>query len=216
MTETPRGAVVVGAGPGLGCELALILAREGYDVALVGRRREPLDAVASAVSEAGGPVEVLLADASDPSSVAAVLRERDARVPTHVLVYNPVTRSDLTLSQIGVEDLRASLDVNVVSAVAAVQALLPSLVASQGSVLITGGGSALNPKAPFGVLSVGKAAERAAVLALADELGPLGVAVRTITIAGLMDPKGPLDPRLVAEAFWALREGDDVELVYRG
>ncbi|MCA0329023.1 MAG: SDR family NAD(P)-dependent oxidoreductase [Actinobacteria bacterium] len=211
-----RGAVVVGAGPGVGRELALILAREGYDVAVVGRRPEVVEAVAADVRAAGGTAEALLADAGDPASMAAVLRDRDARVPTEVLVYNPVMRSELTLTRIGIDDLRASLDINVVSAVAAVQAVLPSLVAAQGTLLVTGGGSALNPRAPFGVLSVGKAAQRAAVHALADELAPLGVTVRTITIAGLMDPKGPLDPRLVAEAFWALRDSDDVELVYRG
>jgi short-subunit dehydrogenase len=213
---TQRGAVVVGAGPGVGRELALILAGEGYDVALVGRRPEPVADILDELRAAGGVGEALLADAADPAALAQVLRERDARMPTGVLVYNPVTRSDLTLTRIGIDELRVSLDVNVVSMVACVQALLASLVAAQGAVLVTGGGSALNPKAPFGVLSTGKAAERAAVLALADELGPLGVVVRTITIAGLMDPKGPLDPRLVAEAFWALRHGDDVELVYRG
>lgn len=211
-----RGAVVVGAGPGVGVELSAILARNGYDVAVVGRRREPLDAAADAVRAAGGSAEVLLADAADPVALAEALAERDSRVPTHVLAYNAVTRSELTLLQIGLEELRASLDVNVVSAVASVQAVLPSLRAAGGTVLLTGGGSALNPKAAIGVLSSGKASLRAAAYALADELAAQGVTVRTITIAGLIDPKGPLDPVAVAEALWAMREGVDVELVYRG
>lgn len=210
-----RGAVLVGAGPGLGRELAGVLAREGYDVALVGRRAEPVEAIAAELRAAGAPAEVLLADAGDPSSLADVLRERDARVPTEVLVYNLVSRSDLTLAQIGVDALRSSLDVNVVSAVASVQAVLPSLVAARGSVLVSGGGSALNPKAPYGVLSVGKAAERAAVHALADELAPLGVLVRTVIIAGLIAPSGPLDPQRIAETLWGLRDGEEVETVYR-
>jgi len=216
MGAASRGAVVVGAGPGVGVELSAILGRAGYDVAVVGRRSEPVEQAARAVRDAGGTAQVLLADASDPRALAHVLAERDARVPTEVLAYNAVTRSERTLTRIDVDDLRSSLDVNVVSAVAAVQAVLPSLLAARGTVLLTGGGSALNPKAPFGVLSAGKASLRAAAAALADELGPQGVAVRTITIAGLIYPKGPLDARAVAEALWALRQGDDVELVYRG
>jgi len=211
-----RGAVVVGAGPGVGRELALVLAREGYDVALVGRRSEPIEAIAEELRALGPRVETLLADAADPSSITDVLRERDGAVPTEVLVYNPVTRSDLTLARIGVDALRSSLDVNVVSAVAAVQAVLPSLVAAEGAVLVTGGGSALNPRAPYGVLSVGKAAQRAAVLALADELAPLGVSVRTVIIAGLMAPTGPLDPQRVADLLWEMRGADEVEAVYGG
>ncbi|MGD9955319.1 MAG: SDR family NAD(P)-dependent oxidoreductase [Candidatus Nanopelagicales bacterium] len=211
-----RGAVVVGAGPGVGRELALVVAREGYDVALVGRRSEPIEAIAAELRASGASVETLLADAADPSSMVNVLRERDDRVPTEVLVYNPVSRSDLTLARIGVDALRSSLDVNVVSAVAAVQAVLPSLMATEGAVLVTGGGSALNPRAPYGVLSVGKAAERAAVLALADELAPLGVSVRTVIIAGLMAPKGPLDPQRVAELLWDMRRSEEVEAVYSG
>jgi short-subunit dehydrogenase len=216
MTQAVRGAAVVGAGPGLGRELALVLAAEGYDVALVGRRSEPVESIASGVRAAGGRAEALVADAEDPSALAALLRERDSRVPTQVLSYNAVARSEDTLTLVPTGALRAALDVNVVSAVAAVQAVLPSLVAARGVVLVTGGGSALHPRAPYGVLSVGKAAVRAAAYALADELAPRGVRVRTLTIAGLIAPKGPFDPAHVAKTLWTMRDGDDVELVYTG
>ena len=43
MTENAGVAVVSGAGSGLGREIALELARRGYDLALLGRRQEPLE-----------------------------------------------------------------------------------------------------------------------------------------------------------------------------
>jgi NAD(P)-dependent dehydrogenase (short-subunit alcohol dehydrogenase family) len=68
---------------------------------------------------------------------------------------------------------------------------LPDLEAQKGSVLFTGGGLALHPNADAGVLSVGKAAIRAAALVLAADLAPRGVSVHTITIAGLIRPALP-------------------------
>jgi short-subunit dehydrogenase len=217
MSETDaRGAVVVGAGPGMGRALAVLLAREGFDVGLVGRRPEPLEAIAEEVRAAGGRAQPLVADLAVPGAVADALARHDDQVPTEVLAYNAVARSDDTLAHVATDELRAALEVNAISAVAAVQAVLPSLLARRGTVLVTGGASAVNPRAPWGVLSVGKAAVRAATLALADELEPLGVTVRTITIAGLVAPAGPLDPDEIAAALWALRTGDAVEAVFPG
>ena len=49
-----RVAVVTGAGSGIGEAAAAILAAHGLEVALVGRRQERLEAVATGITEAGG------------------------------------------------------------------------------------------------------------------------------------------------------------------
>src|SRR3954452_15280550 len=66
-----KTAVVTGAGSGVGREVALALLKEGYAVALVGRRREQLQQTAEL---AGPKARTLLAptDVSDPQSVAAL------------------------------------------------------------------------------------------------------------------------------------------------
>lgn len=62
-------ALVTGAGTGIGRAVALALLREGYSVALVGRRAEPLEAVAK---ESGTDRALALpTDVSKPESVAA-------------------------------------------------------------------------------------------------------------------------------------------------
>lgn len=211
-----RGAIVIGPGPGLGRELALLLAREGYVVGLVGRRRDALDALEAEISQQGGLAFVELADAADPDSIARAVRALDSQTPTAVLAYNAVQRSSSSLVEVAADELSVATLVNLVSPMVAVQALVEPLVANGGVVLLVGGGSALNPTAASGVLATGKASIRVAALSLADELGPKGVRVRTITIAGLMDPKGPLEPWAVAEALWAQRNEDAVELIYSG
>jgi NAD(P)-dependent dehydrogenase (short-subunit alcohol dehydrogenase family) len=55
-------AWVTGAGTGIGEAAALALAHEGAVVALTGRRREPLQAVADQITKAGGKALVALGD----------------------------------------------------------------------------------------------------------------------------------------------------------
>ena len=49
ITMTAKIALVTGAGTGIGRASALALVKNGYDVALAGRRKEPLDAVKAEV-----------------------------------------------------------------------------------------------------------------------------------------------------------------------
>ena len=65
-------ALVTGAGSGVGKAAALGLAKEGYDVGLVGRRAEMLEAVATEARAAGVKALVLPGDAGDPQQVKAI------------------------------------------------------------------------------------------------------------------------------------------------
>lgn len=65
-------AWVTGAGSGIGEAAALALAGEGAAVVLSGRRREPLDAVAARVRQAGGRAHVEPGDLMDAAVVKAI------------------------------------------------------------------------------------------------------------------------------------------------
>ena len=81
-----RAAVVTGAGTGIGRAVALRLARAGARVALLGRRRAPLDAVAA---EAKGGAFVRSADVRDRAEVDRAFDEIAHQLgPLHVLVAN--------------------------------------------------------------------------------------------------------------------------------
>jgi NAD(P)-dependent dehydrogenase (short-subunit alcohol dehydrogenase family) len=72
MGSTGKVALVTGAGTGVGKAAALALLREGYDVVLSGRRREPLEETARDGEAAGGRSLIVPADVADPESVRAL------------------------------------------------------------------------------------------------------------------------------------------------
>lgn len=81
-----RVALVTGGGSGLGRAMALELGRLGAKVAVVGRRREPLDDTVARLAGAGFAVQ---ADVRDPHAVAAAFdAAEEALGPVTTLVNN--------------------------------------------------------------------------------------------------------------------------------
>lgn len=66
-------ALVTGAGQGIGRGIALRLARDGADIALVDVNPDGIEAVAAEIRETGRKAEVLVADVSDRDQVFAVV-----------------------------------------------------------------------------------------------------------------------------------------------
>ena len=85
--DANKVAVVTGAGTGVGKAVALALLREGYAVALAGRRQDALD---EAVREAGGGVNALAVptDVTDPASVKALFAQVKERFGRLDLLFN--------------------------------------------------------------------------------------------------------------------------------
>ena len=65
---TGRVALVTGASKGIGRAIALTLAAEGMDVAIVARSREPLEALKKAIEAKGRKAAVIAADLADPAA----------------------------------------------------------------------------------------------------------------------------------------------------
>ncbi len=83
-----RVALVTGASAGIGAAYAERLAREGYDLVLVARRRERLASLAERLRAAHGrEVAIEAADLCDPADLARVER-RIAETPGLALVVN--------------------------------------------------------------------------------------------------------------------------------
>ena len=120
-------AVVVGAGPGIGLAVARRFAREGFAVALIARRQDALDGY---VLELLGEHDVVLgvaADAADPAALEGAWATVVAALgDPEVLVYNAMGARPLGApTTLDIDDLRATLDVNVGGALLAVSAGRP-------------------------------------------------------------------------------------------
>ena len=69
MASVGKVAVVTVAGTGIGKAVALAFLREGYSVALAGRRREPLEQAVKDAGSAGDRALAVSTDVGDPASV---------------------------------------------------------------------------------------------------------------------------------------------------
>ena len=101
-----KSAIVTGAGTGIGKSAATALLKNGYRVALAGRRREPLEAAIAAAGVAPGQALAIPTDVANPASVAALFAEVKAKFGRLDLLFNNagigapgVNMEDLTFEQ---------------------------------------------------------------------------------------------------------------------
>jgi len=101
-----RTALITGASIGIGYELALLFARDGFDCILLARSRDRLNELAARLeSEFRVKTLVLPKDLSKPNAVNEIYEEtRAASMPVNVLVNNAgfgaVSYTHLTLPTI--------------------------------------------------------------------------------------------------------------------
>jgi NAD(P)-dependent dehydrogenase (short-subunit alcohol dehydrogenase family) len=88
MEKARKIALVTGAGSGIGKAVTLALAREGYALALTGRRREPLEATAREAEAASAPCLVFPADVGDAAAVDALFAAVKQRFGRLDLLFN--------------------------------------------------------------------------------------------------------------------------------
>ena len=214
------GAVVIGAGPGIGRSVALRFAREGMPVALIARNPKTVQDVAEDVSRLGVAVACLTADSADEAALRAAL---DAAVSQFglpdVVVYNAaIIRADAPGELPASEQLH-TWAVNVVGALTAAAQLAPAMARrGNGTFIVTGGMPSPDPRHVS--LSLGKGGVRTLVTLLDQEYGPSGVHVATVTVAGPIAPGTNFDPDDIAEHYWRLhaqaRNEWERETVYAG
>src|ERR1700682_6345577 len=114
----------------------MALARDGYSVALVGRRHHPLEAVASELAAAGGSACVLAGDVGGPTGAAvAAERTREAFGGIDLVVNNAGIGTSGPLLNESLDNWDAVLRTNLTSAFLLSQLALPDLIARRGRVV---------------------------------------------------------------------------------
>ena len=72
--STEKFALITGGGVGIGKATALALARAGWNVAVTGRRLDPLNAVVGEIEALGRRGLANASDVGDPDSVASLFQ----------------------------------------------------------------------------------------------------------------------------------------------
>lgn len=181
-----RTALVTGASRGIGAAVARVFAAAGADVAVLGRSRQDLEAVAAAVRSHGRravAVECDVTDAARIESACATVEERLGAVD--ILVNNvggPVFQASLLdVRDDGWERVHT---LNLTSAFRFVRRLAPGMAERrQGVIVNVGSIAAARPWPEIAAYGAAKAGLRHLTEALAGELGPQGVRVNTVSPA---------------------------------
>lgn len=191
---TAKTAVVTGASRGIGLATVRTLIDEGVQV--VGAART----VTPTLTETGA--HAVPADLSTAEGVSALIDGALAELGGIDLLVNNVGGAggvdDVTYAFLEIDDAQwaGMFDINVLSAVRATREALPSLIERRGAIVNISSTVARIPTSAPAPYSLAKAALTALGKSLAEEFGPQGVRVNTIS-PGLVrtsiyeDPDGP-------------------------
>lgn len=177
-------AIVTGGGEGIGKATALLFAREGARVAVLGRHRENLDPVVDQIAAEHGQAIAVCADISDPAQMQAAIRE----------VIDKWGRLDVVFANAGINGVWAPLEelepeewdktmsINLKGTFLTVKYAVPHLKKQGGSVIVT---SSINGTRVFSntgatAYSSTKAAQVAFTKMVALELAPWKVRANVI------------------------------------
>lgn len=111
-TSSSRTALVTGAGSGIGRAVAVALARNGWKVALAGRRLRPLEETAR---EAGAGCTPMQCDTTDEASVDALIERIAAEFGRLDLLFNNagIASPPTPLDQTSAAAWRSVIDINL-------------------------------------------------------------------------------------------------------
>jgi NAD(P)-dependent dehydrogenase (short-subunit alcohol dehydrogenase family) len=219
-----RSAIVVGVGPprGLGAAIARRFAREKFDVTVMGRSAEKLEASVAELREMGADVTPVIGDVTDEALVRDAVAKADrAGAPLAAAIFNAGgnwPQGFLEMDQAFLETMwRTNVLAGFFFAKAAIQTMLPH---GHGVLLFTGASASLRGRASFGGFASAKAGLRALAQSAAREFGPQGIHVAQVIVDGAIDgdrintflpglkdsrpPDGLLDPDAIAESYWTL------------
>jgi NAD(P)-dependent dehydrogenase (short-subunit alcohol dehydrogenase family) len=110
-------AIITGAGSGIGKQSALALFREGYSIALAGRRKEPLEEVAAAAGT-GDRALIAPTDVGDPASVKALFEATQRKFGRLDLLFNNagVSARAIPLEDLTYDQWKRVVDTNLTGA----------------------------------------------------------------------------------------------------
>jgi NAD(P)-dependent dehydrogenase (short-subunit alcohol dehydrogenase family) len=118
MNAHNKVAIVTGAGSGIGKTVALALLKDGYRVALAGRRKDPLEQTVKDAGSAGALALVVPADVSNPESVRALFAKTREVFGRMDLLFNNagVFPPGVPLEDLSFEQWKTAVDSNLTGA----------------------------------------------------------------------------------------------------
>ena len=218
-----RRALVTGGGSGIGRATARLLAERGADVAIAGRRPEPLEHTADEIGSATGrrclgiPADVRRPDQVD----ALVSRATEELGGLDILVNNAGGAGQhVALSKLPLESWDRDVALNLSAALYCSRAALPQLRSSPGAAVVNVSSLAGVHGTPgVGAYSAAKAGLQMLTRVASAEWGPHGVRVNCVApgmiateVARARWKKTGFDAMAACRSFPLRRPGEPIEV----
>ena len=186
-----KNAVIYGGGGSVGGAVARAFAREGANVFLAGRTREPLEMVASVIEKVGGRVEVAELDALDEQAVEEHMGELVDNAGSIDVSFNAISIQDvqlIPLVEMSREDFMRPISTGMTTHFLTARAAAWHMAAQRSGVILTFSASAARayfPGVHVGGFGIACTAIEALTKQLAAELGQSGIRVNCLRSEGI-------------------------------
>jgi meso-butanediol dehydrogenase/(S,S)-butanediol dehydrogenase/diacetyl reductase len=208
MVAATRCAVVTGAATGIGRATALAFTRDGYAVALVGRRAEPLEQLAAELRNGGGDAIAAPADVGSPEQAAAAVAAAVERFGGIDAVVNNAGVGDSgPLLEESLERWEETLRINLTGAFLTTKLALPHLIGRRGSVVNVASVNGILAGPGWTSYCVSKAGLIMLAKCIANDYGRQGVRANAVCPGWVRTPMGDEDMDQVARVRGTDREG---------
>ena len=155
MSSNGKGAVVTGAGSGIGRAAALALQAAGYSVALAGRRADELEKTTAAATDGGGKMLPVPTDVTDPDAVRALFAQTTENFGRLDVLFNNAGSGApaIPMDELTVEQWKRVVDVNLTGSFLCAQQAFKIMKAQdpQGGRIINNGSISAHTPRPFSV-----------------------------------------------------------------
>ncbi len=184
-------AFITGGGTGINFRIAERFAEHGAKLALLGRRKEKLDAAVAAIQAAGGVAIGLPADVRDYAALEAALKQTRA---THgaidILVCGAAGNFPAAALGMSANGFKAVMDIDVLGTFNACRAAFEHLRRPGASIINISATHAFTPVPMQPHVCAAKAGVDMLTKVLAIEWGPAGVRVNVISPGPVEDTEG--------------------------
>src|SRR2546427_1407535 len=215
MEAATRCAVVTGAATGIGRSTALAFSRDGYAVALVGRRVAPLEQLAAELRNSGGKAIAAPADVGSPEQAAAAVGAAvESFGGIDALVNNAGVGDSAPLLEESLEGWEETLRINLTGAFLITQLALPHLIERRGAVVNVASINGVLAGPGWTSYCVSKAGLIMLAKCVANDYGRKGVRANAVCPGWVRTPMGDHDMDELGRAHGIDREGA-YELAHR-
>ncbi len=204
-------------GEGLSLGVAQKFGSEGFHIGMISRNAEKLNTLKEKLAKQDIKADFATADVNKTEELILALDQLRAKMGNiDLLHYNAVDYRMVNIIEESADSLTEGFRISVANALASSMHLLNDLEKSKGSILLTGGGTAIQPNPNLSSISLGKAGIRNLAYQLHEVLKEKGIYVGTLTIMGWIQPDSEThSPSILGDKFWELyKNRNDVEVTY--